>query len=418
MARVLRTLLAIAAFYLLLNSLTLAAFKGKDRPMSFIQPAQPAYDPECVSPPPAEIASLSLEKGPRICPLSEGSTCYTAFRLKMAVSALERGPFTAGWLAYYSGTPEWVWCSPWFSGPGIVHLNATSDRVRDGYRSFGFPLFVSKDGGTVWVQSIDIYGLEYANVKCLCLPNIKDVTIEEHKDLGGIVIHVFLNVPMSWSTFRVRVYWSGKLVYDFMKSVSIPEKWEHSDVTLRVDFGPIRLKKAGTYTIQVDVTSNGTSDSRTITYVKPSEPESPAGRVTVNVEDPCDASWRVTWSGGASGSREGKGSDAWSFQAASSVSLRAEILSNPRGYLCSITPSFATAEPGESVSFTVNCEEEAPPPKPSGQPQQDGQQGTPQIRQEQSLLHVLLALSIALSAAALTALVVVLAFLLKRGRAG
>jgi len=266
--------LVIAAFCLLASSIALAAFKGRGAPASFQQPVKPFYDPEYASPPPAEVASFSLEAA-KIVPLgSSGSK--QCFELRMAVSALEYGPFTTGWLAYYPSGYEWVWCCSSFNGPGLVYLNVTSACVEEGYASFGFPLYVSKGGGTAWVQSIDILGsdmpLDKARIiKCLCLPSIRDVAVEEHRDLGGIVIRVTFHAPASWSTFRLRVYCGNRLVYDFMKRVSIPEKWESSPIDLRADFGPIRLKKAGTYTIQVDVASGSVTDSRVVTYEKLSD---------------------------------------------------------------------------------------------------------------------------------------------------
>jgi uncharacterized membrane-anchored protein YhcB (DUF1043 family) len=270
-ARGLHTLLAVAALCLLLSPLALAAFKGRGAPASFQQPAQPFYDPEYVSPPPAEVASFSLEE--IAANLTVGSK--PAFKLKLAVSTLEYGPFILGWWADYSRGWEGVWWSPWFNGPGLIHLD-TQSTVESNFKSFGFPLFVSKNGSTVWastawVQSIDFYSLDNVNVKCLCTPSIKDVAVEEHRDLGGIVIRVTLHAPASWSTFRLRVYCGNRLVYDFMKRVSIPEKWESSPIDLRADFGPIRLRKAGTYTIQVDGASGGVTDSRVVTYEKLSD---------------------------------------------------------------------------------------------------------------------------------------------------
>jgi hypothetical protein len=103
------------------------------------------------------------------------------------------------------------------------------------------------------------------------------VTIEEHGDLGGIVVHVFLSSPASWSTFRLRVYYGNRLVYDFMKRVSTPKAWESSPIDLRADFGPIHLRKAGTYTIQVDVASGDVTDSKVVAYEKPEAAPPPAG---------------------------------------------------------------------------------------------------------------------------------------------
>ena len=397
--------------YLAFGFLILANPSGSGSPQ-LVQPAQPYFDPEYVSPGPAEFASLSISIGTRICPLSNASGCIDVSRGRMSVSALEYGPFTAGWLAYYAGTTEWVWTSHQFSGPGLILLNVSSVQVREGYQSFGFPLYVLRGGKTVWVQSIDIIGLDKANAKCLCLPTIKDVTLEEHGDLGGIVVHVFMSSPSSSSIFRLRVYWAGRLVYDFLKEVSIPGEWEHSPIEIRVDFGPIVLKKPGTYTIQADVSSDGASNSKIITYTRP------AGQVKVSINDPYGALWRVTWSNEASGSKIGSNSETFTIQVASQVNLWAEILSNPPGYTCTISPSFTVAKPGDSISFTVDCtkkEEPTEKPNQSSQPQQPPlptQQPTSYTAQ----FPALLILTTALSLVAIVVSVVALVVLLKRQR--
>jgi hypothetical protein len=80
-----------------------------------------------------------------------------------------------------------------------------------------------------------------------------------------------------------------------------------------------------------------------------------SGWITVSVDNPYGASWRIYWSGGASGSRTGVSSDSWRIWATSKVDFRAEVLSNPSGYACSIYPSSITVQLGEHASFRVDC---------------------------------------------------------------
>ena len=66
-------------------------------------------------------------------------------------------------------------------------------------------------------------------VRVYCLqgvgqPNIKDVSIEAHRDLGGILVHVFLNAPRISSNVGMRLYRGGQVVYDFDKIVNIPRE--------------------------------------------------------------------------------------------------------------------------------------------------------------------------------------------------
>jgi hypothetical protein len=128
--------------------------------------------------------------------------------------------------------------------------------------------------------------------------------------------------------------------------------------------------------------------------------------------------WRVTWSNEASGSKIGSNSETFTIQVASQVNLWAEILSNPPGYTCTISPSFATAKPGDGISFTVECaKKEGPIEKPnqSSQPQQPPlptQQPTSYTAQ----FPALLILTTALSLVGITISVIALVVLLKRQR--
>jgi len=207
--------------------------------LTSVAPQQISFNPEYVSPPPAEISYLSLDAVDR--------GAYTDFRMSMVAYSLEGGPFIAGLFALYS---SWEACwSQWVNGPGRIDFSVSCS-WRKGYQSIGHPLFISRGGGSVWVQSIDINGVGAYCLQGAGQPDIKDVSIDAHKDLGGILVHVFLNAPGGSSNVRVRIYRGSQIVYDFAKTVNIPAIWVYSPcIDLRIDFGPLHLKKAGSYII-------------------------------------------------------------------------------------------------------------------------------------------------------------------------
>ena len=80
--------------------------------------------------------------------------------------------------------------------------------------------------------------------------------------------------------------------------------------------------------------------------------------ITVSVSDPYNAGWSITWSGAASGSQSGSSSTTFTVQPSSNnaVTFTASITSTPSGYTsCSISPQSTTANPGQTVKFTVSC---------------------------------------------------------------
>jgi hypothetical protein len=306
--------------------------------LTSVAPQQISFNPEYVSPPPAEISYLSLDA------VDKGA--YTDFRMSMVAYSLEGGPFIAGLLALYSSSWEACW-GEWVNGPGRIDL-IVSCSWRTGYRSIGNSLYILRGNSGAWIQTIDINGVDIVCPATAQQPDIKEVTISTHKD-NGILVNVFLNAPAVSSNVRVRIYRGSQIVYDFAKTVNIPTIWVYSPcIDLRIDFGPLHLKKAGSYVIQVDALSGGRTLSKSITYEEP-------GTITVSLDNPYGASWSVSWSGGASGSRSGVGSDSWSIWATSKVDFRADVLSNPLGYTCSIYPSFITVQPGDQVSFRIEC---------------------------------------------------------------
>jgi hypothetical protein len=346
--------------------------------LTFVASQQISFNLEYVSPPPAEISYLSLNAPYKVCTLcpsgnistsqetvttftiapvietGEGELCggcLTHFESRMEAYSLESGPYIASLSAFYPNGREEVCWSSRVHGPGRIDLSISCD-LMEGYQSIKHSLFMWRGGGRIWIQSIDINGVGVYCLQGVGQPNIKDVSIEAHRDLGGILVHVFLNAPGISSNVGMKLYRGGQVVYDFDKIVNIPREWANSPcIDLCIDFGPLYLKESGTYIIRVDAVSDGVKSSKSIVYEKPEEP----GWITASVDNPYGASWRIYWSGGASGSKTGVSSDSWSIWATSKVDFRAEVLSSPSGYTCSIYPSSITVQPGEHASFRVDC---------------------------------------------------------------
>lgn len=300
------------------------------------------FDQEYVSLPPAETSYLSI---------TTSDSSYPALTSKAVVYSLESGPYTASLSALYPTGWEDVCRSPPVYGPGKVDLSMSCS-VRDGYQSIRYSLFTRRDGDNVWIQSIGVDGIGVYCLRGVVPPNIKEVRLEDHRDLGGILVHVILNSPGDDNHVSVRIYREGQIVYEFTKTVSIPGEWAYSPcIDLYIDFGPLYLKRGGSYTIQVEMLSHGRIVSKSITYERPEA----IGWITVSVNNPYGALWRIYWSDDALGTRSGTGPDLWGIRATSGVDFRAEILGNPTGYMCSIHPSIATALPGDQLSFKIDC---------------------------------------------------------------
>jgi|GEM_PF-2279368 len=91
--------------------------------------------------------------------------------------------------------------------------------------------------------------------------------------------------------------------------------------------------------------------------------------ITVSVSDSYNAGWSITWNGAASGSQSGSSSTTFTIQPSTNgaVSLTASITSTPSGYSsCSISPQSTTANPGQTVTFTVSCSGGSSPPPGGG----------------------------------------------------
>jgi hypothetical protein len=116
------------------------------------------------------------------------------------------------------------------------------------------------------------------------------------------------------------------------------------------------------YTCTITPTSEQVSAGNSYTFTVSCQQQLPSP-ITVTVNDPYNAGWQISWSGAASGSQSGSSSATFTVQPTSNgaITFTAKITNNPSGYTCTISPQSTTAKPGQSVSFTVSCQQQPQP---------------------------------------------------------
>jgi len=176
--------------------------------------------------PPAEIFKIHIEKTYALC---NATLCinpvYTAKAYINTSSAVALGAW-----ALVKG--EWKaldWCYPTGPGPCTFVIE-----LKPEYEALGFPLWTSQRGQWVWVQSVDIYGVNAVCTMAYKCPEIDKVEVERGGELGGWRVRVYVKSPSQ----RMRVALDIGGVY-VEKEVEQP--FTTACTTLRVDFGPYDL---------------------------------------------------------------------------------------------------------------------------------------------------------------------------------
>jgi hypothetical protein len=174
--------------------------------------------------------------------------------------------------------------------------------------------------------------------------------------VGSGLIEVVVNDPLNagWS---VSWSYSGQS-YSLSKSTSYTWFINPPYVPIQISFKASITQNPTGYTCQINPTSI------TATYSAGSVQEFTVNcellPITVYVYDlyPEPAGWEISWSGAAGGSESGYGMASFTVQPTQNgtVYFNATITSVPSGYSsCTITPTNATALPGQSVEFVINC---------------------------------------------------------------
>ena len=170
----------------------------------------------------AEILKLKVEPLP--CLLN--STC-SAYRATALINASASGQLALGAWALVKG--EWKaldWCYPTGSGPCTFVIE-----LKPEYEALGFPLWTNQQGRWVWVQSVDIYGVNAVCTMAYKCPEIDKVEVERGGEPGGGRVRVYVKSPSQ--RMRVALDIGGMYV-----EKEVEQPFATACTTLRVDFGP------------------------------------------------------------------------------------------------------------------------------------------------------------------------------------
>lgn len=163
--------------------------------------------------------------------------------------------------------------------------------------------------------------------------------------LGGVVVNVTLYDShnaywqVSWTYLNTTAYRTGNT----------------SDSWVVVNNGPVHFTASITgnpldYACTISPSSITAGPGQSITFIV-----SCSKAITVIVDDQAGAPWTITWVdtyGWVEGSKSGSTSESWTITASPGDT----VYLTPYTYSsCEITPYYASAQAGDTVTFTVNC---------------------------------------------------------------
>jgi len=260
----------------------------------------PYVNTNYVEPPPAEATTYTVNLS-EICTLCLNCSCSTYAGVNVYAYAFKPSNYVIGLLTSLNGA--WVgecWSPSVPTSPGPFNLSISQCQLPSSYDHVGIPLYYYPTGGSVWIQSVDIYGLGQYCTLAAIPPKISNVTIAKNSgvtNVPGYEFSVYIDSPGTENYVTLTIYYGSMVVYQVYKYVQLPSQWA-SCTTLRVDFGPIQPLVCGTYTIVATESTPGGSQSQ---YTTTLNVPCPYTTITLIV----DSGGSVVVSGNASGTYTG-----------------------------------------------------------------------------------------------------------------
>ncbi|PLC64989.1 hypothetical protein B7L70_10435 [Vulcanisaeta sp. EB80] len=299
-----------------------------------------------VEPPPAETTTYVISLS-EYCPACLNCPCTTYANVNVYAYAFKPSNYVIGLLTSLNGA--WVgecWSSEVYASPGPFNLSISQCQLPSSYDHVGIPLYYYPTGGSVWIQSVDIYGLGQYCTLAAIPPKISNVTIAKNSgvtNVPGYEFSVYIDSPSTENYVTLTIYYGSTVVYQVYKYVQLPSQWA-SCTTLRVDFGPIQPLVCGTYTIVATESTPGGSQSQ---YTTTLNVPCPYTTITLIV----DSGGSVVVSGNASGTYTGPTTTTINVPVGSEVTFTAAPGS---GYVFSqwlVNGSSISANP---ITLTIN----------------------------------------------------------------
>ena len=223
----------------------------------------PYVNTNYVEPPPAEATTYVIGLS-EYCPACLNCPCTTYAGVNVYAYAFKPSNYVIGLLTSLNGA--WVgecWSSEVSASPGPFNLSISQCQLPSSYDHVGIPLYYYP-ASWVWIQSVDIYGLNQYCTLAAIPPKISNVTIAKNSgvtNVPGYEFSVYIDSPSTENYVTLTIYYGGTVVYQVYKYVQLPSQWA-SCTTLRVDFGPIQPLVCGTYTVVATESTPGGSQSQ------------------------------------------------------------------------------------------------------------------------------------------------------------
>jgi hypothetical protein len=185
----------------------------------------PYVNTNYVKPPPAEVVACTVNLA-EICTLCLNCPCNVTANVNVNAYAFESSSYVTGLLTSLNGA--WngeCWSPSVYASQGPFNLSISQCQLPSSYDHVGIPLYYYPVGSWVWVQSIDVYGLNQYCAMVATGPQVLNVTVVRNSGVSGYEIIVYVGSPSTSDTVSLSIYYNGILVYQVYKYIQLPSQW-------------------------------------------------------------------------------------------------------------------------------------------------------------------------------------------------